>query len=66
MKIETNIEKLWEQGVEHHPKSIELYDFISDLDMKNGDTFDFKSGGDRDNGEDLMYLLDIWFETREI
>jgi hypothetical protein len=52
---------------EHNPISQEIYYFISDLDFKNGDFFIFKSGGDGDNGEFLMDLLDCYFEyKREI
>ena len=49
----------------HNPKSEEIYDFISDLDFKNGDFFCFKSGGDGDNGEFLMDLLDAYFEKEQ-
>ena len=48
---------------EHNPKSREIYDFISELDFKNGDCFCFKHGGDGDNGEMLMDLLDCYFES---
>lgn len=58
-----SVEERWEQGREHNPKSVELYKALAKLDEANGDCFDFKSGGDGDNGEHLMYLLDIWFET---
>ena len=54
----------WLKNMNHHPKSIELYKFISDLDYKHGDTFCFKSGGDGDNGEQLMYLMDAYFEVQ--
>ena len=46
---------------EHNQKSKEIYDFISELDFQNGDVFCFKSGGDGDNGELLMDLLDCYF-----
>lgn len=49
----------------HNPKSVEIYKFISDLDFENGDFFYFKSGGDGDNGEFLMDLLDCYFESKE-
>ena len=52
----------WENGTPHNLKSIELYKFISDLDYAYGDTFCFKSGGDGDNGEQLMYLMDAYFD----
>ncbi len=64
--VEYNIEKRWEEGVDHHPESIELYKRIAHLDFKhNSDSFCWKSGGDGDNGESLMYLLDIIFEEND-
>lgn len=46
----------------HHPKSKEIYTFIAELDFRHGgDAFCFKSGGDGDNGEHLMNLLDCYF-----
>lgn len=63
MKVETNIEKRWENGTPHHPKSEETAKSIAEIDYKYGDDyFCFKFGGDGDNGEHLMYLLDIHFE----
>lgn len=50
---------------DHNPKSIELYNFISELDFENGDYFCFKSGGDGDNGEFLMDLLDCYFASKK-
>lgn len=55
----------WERGVPHHPESARLYKEISDLDFAHGDVFCFKQGGDGDNGEHLMYLLDMIFEKRD-
>ena len=56
-------EERWEQGLPHHPKSEEIYNAIAKLDFKYGnDYFCFKSGGDGDNGEHLMYLLDMYFD----
>lgn len=46
----------------HNPKSVDIYKFVSDLDFENGDFFWFKSGGDGDNGEYLMDLLDYYFK----
>ena len=64
--VETDINKRWEEGVDHHAKSEEIYKVIARLDMKYGsDAFCFSSGGDGDNGEHLMYLLDIYFESKE-
>ena len=60
--VETDIGKRWEKGIDHHPKSKKLYREIATLDFKyGGDRFCFKSGGDGDNGEHLMYLLDIYY-----
>lgn len=65
-KKEMTIGERWEKGVHHDPRSLALYKSISDIDFKDGgDRFCFKSGGDGDNGEHLMYLLDIHFERRD-
>lgn len=45
----------------HNPQSKAIYDYISEVDFANGDFFCFKSGGDGDNGEVLMDLLDCYF-----
>jgi hypothetical protein len=64
--VEYDVNKRWEKGFAHHQKSIELYKKIEELDfLFGGDSFCFKSGGDGDNGENLMYLLDIYFEEKE-
>jgi len=66
MTIETNITKRWEQGIPHHPKSRLLYKDIASVDWEFGnDYFGFKSGGDGDNGEHLMYILDILLEQED-
>lgn len=58
-----NPDKRWEDGVEHHPKSERLMEFLADYDfIKYGDHFCWKKGGDGDNGETLMYQLDAFFE----
>jgi hypothetical protein len=36
---------------------------IAQLDFENGDIFCFKFGGDGDNGEHLIYLLDKHFKS---
>lgn len=64
--METDIGKRWEQGIDHHPKSIELYKQIEDIAFRYADdAFCFKSGGDGDNGETLMYILDLIFESQD-
>jgi hypothetical protein len=58
-----NINERWEKGIPHHPESVKLYKFIEKLDYEEcGDSFGFESGGDGDNGETLMYLMDEYFE----
>lgn len=57
-----NVDERWEQGIEHDPRSIALAKAIEKLDFENGDFFCFKFGGDGDNGEQLLYLLDIYFD----
>lgn len=60
---ELTVEERWEQGKPHDSRSLLIYRSIADIDYKQGDdTFGFKCGGDGDNGEHLMYLLDIHFD----
>ncbi len=50
----------------HDERSVELYREIERLDWDEGNDFLLlKSGGDGDNGEHLMYLLDRCFELRD-
>jgi len=61
--VERDINKRWEEGVEHHPKSEELMGALMVIDFKHcDDYFCWKKGGDGDNGETLMYEMDIYFE----
>lgn len=65
-KVETNLNRRWEDGTPHHPKSLALYAALAKIDYKhNNDYFNWKCGGDGDNGEELMYELDIIFETED-
>ena len=65
-KKELTINERWEQGVAHDPRSEALYKSIAEIDYEMADdSFCFKSGGDGDNGETLMYLLDIHFERKD-
>lgn len=64
--VEYDINKRWEEGKPHHPKSIALFKKIQEVDfIWNNDHFCWKYGGDGDNGESLMYVLDIIFEERD-
>jgi len=65
-KKELSINERWEQGKAHDPRSEALYKSIAEIDYEMADdSFGFKSGGDGDNGETLMYLLDIHFERKD-
>lgn len=56
--------KRWELGMKHHPMSERIMDFLSDYDFEqNSDYFCWKRGGDGDNGEELMYELDTFFDV---
>lgn len=64
--IETDQNVRWEQGISHHPKSIELMKHIAELDFCfMDDYFCWNMGGDGDNGEFLMYLMDMYFELQD-
>lgn len=66
MGVETDLNKRWEQGVEHHHKSEEVFAILEEADWKyGGDYFCWKSGGDGDNGETLMFMLDVYFEKKD-
>ena len=52
----------WSEGLDHHPFSEAVVKAINEIDMEAGLHFDFKTGGDGDEGETLMYWLDEWIE----
>jgi hypothetical protein len=61
--IQIDINKRHKQGMPHHPESVNLFQSIKYIDSYLGENyFCWKSGGDGDNGEILMYQLDIHFE----
>jgi hypothetical protein len=67
LDIETDITKRWEEGIDHHETSCKTMDLLMDIDwLLCGDYFGWKKGGDGDNGETLMYQLDIMFELQDI
>lgn len=64
--VEKDINKRWEKGIPHHPKSVDLLKSLAKIDFNYcDDYFGWKMGGDGDNGEMLMYQLDIYFECIE-
>lgn len=57
----------WEEGLPHHPESVRLMKFLEDHDLRDyGDSFCWKTGGDGDNGETLMYQMDAFFELLDV
>ena len=64
--IDPKFDKRWEEGMDHHPKSIVLMEHIKEVDFhQGGDSFCWKTGGDGDNGETLMYEMDSFFEGQD-
>lgn len=64
--VEYDVNVRWEKGIPHHPRSISLYKKIAQLDFIFADDhFRWRSGGDGNNGECLMYLMDIIFEEKD-
>lgn len=64
--VEYDIGKRWENGIAHHPKSMEMFRRMAEIDLQYmDDYFCWKAGGDGDNGEQLMYLMDIFFEEKD-
>lgn len=52
----------WEEGIEHDPRTIDLFQFMQQYDHEfAGGQLDLQSGGDGDLGESLMYLMDEYF-----
>lgn len=52
-------------AVNHDIRSKKIYNFIAEMDYKNGDYFCFKSGGDGDNGELILAYLDEYFKIKD-
>lgn len=66
MNVERDLTKRWEAGTPHHPKSQQIMRGLERIDWTyNSDFFCWKTGGDGDNGEQLMYELDVFFEEED-
>lgn len=64
--INTDINDRWEKGIDHHPDSEKLLKHLMAIDFELcDDYFCWKKGGDGDNGETLMYQLDMYFELQD-
>lgn len=56
----------WGLGIPHDPRSKEIVNALVDIDLEFFcDHFCWKVGGDGDNGEALMYELDVYFEQKD-
>lgn len=56
----------WERGLDHNPESERILTILMDADWQyGGDYFCWKHGGDGDNGETLMYMLDVFFDANK-
>jgi len=56
----------WKDGTPHHPMSERHMDFLADHDFNDcGDSFCWETGGDGDNGENLMYEMDVYFDLMD-
>ncbi len=56
----------WSNGIDHHPMSVALMNFLAKHDYNDyKDYFCWKTGGDGDNGEFLMFQMDPFFEWLE-
>lgn len=59
----SRIDDRWKKGISHDPRSIAIAKGIAKIDEnENGNSLDLRFGGDGDNGEELLYLLDLYFE----
>jgi hypothetical protein len=57
------IQDRWSNGVDHHADAETLGRMIGDFDFCHfSDSFGLNFGGDGDNGETLIYILDELFE----
>lgn len=56
----------WKNGIPHDPRSEEIYGILAEADIRFGDGyFEWSSGGDGDNGEVLMFMLDSYFFDKD-
>lgn len=62
MSTDPKYNRRWEDGIPHHPMSLKLMEHMEAVDWENGDHHCLKTGGDGDNGESLMFLMDGFFE----
>ena len=65
-KVFINVNARWEKNIKHDKRSEEIMNFLADYDFNFCENyFDWKTGGDGDNGETLMYELDEFFANKK-
>jgi hypothetical protein len=65
--VKQKYENRWSEGIPHHPASEWLVEKIAEVDFQfYGDYFCWKVGGDGDNGESLMYIIDDILDDEEL
>lgn len=62
---ELSVEQRWEQGVQHDPRSELIGLELRRINADNDWPMELEFGGDGDNGETLLYMLDIYFERQD-
>jgi len=56
-------EQRWEQGTPHHKKSLEFKALVDKIQDQEDYAIEF--GGDGDEGEIWLYMLDEFFENQD-
>ena len=65
--LAVDIAVMWSSGTPHDPRSVKLAEEIAEIDwLFCDDSFGFSFGGDGDNGEILLYALDILFKLQDV
>ena len=60
--MKPTLDERYEQGIDHDPRSIAIYRHVKKLDDEECEgSLRLTSGGDGDNGEHIMYLMDDYF-----
>ena len=64
MATDPKYPRRWEDGTPHHPRSHQLMHHMKAVDNENGGNHMdlLETGGDGDTGEDIMFLMDGFFE----
>lgn len=56
----------WSKGIDHDPRSEAIARLLGQINFDvQADSLCLKFGGDGDNGEELLFALDIYFELQD-